>query len=83
LRKGPSNNPWDELGPKKNILDLLANEDYKWLASSNLSDLDKEVILDSKDRTEDTSMEENLSLVVFGQGKIQGALAMYVEPFVS
>jgi len=63
-RVGPSNNPRDKLRPKKNISDVVVDEDYMRLLSSNLGDSDEVVIPGPRGRIEDIPMEEKLSLVV-------------------
>jgi len=69
-RASPSNTLQDGLGPKKNISEGVVDEDYSWLVSFGLEDLDEEVIPNSRDGTKDTAMEENLSLVVFEEADI-------------
>jgi len=43
-RVGPLNNPRNGLGPKKNITQGVADEDYPWSKSSSSKDSDEEVI---------------------------------------
>ncbi len=70
-RASPSNNPRDGLGPKKNIIEGVADEDYVWSTSTGESDSDEEPLPEPRDRMEDTSMEENLVLVVSEEGNMQ------------
>jgi len=82
-RAGPSNNLWDGLGQKKNILEGVADEDYPWLRLSSLEDSDEEVISTPKGGTEDTMLEKKLSLVVSKEANLEEAVAMYMKPFIA
>ena len=82
-RAGPSNNPRDGLGPRKNIKDAVADEDYSWSSSSIQDGSDEEVPLEPMDKMEETPAEESLALVAPTEGNVGDSVAMYVEPLVA
>ena len=76
-RAGLGNNPRDGLGPRKHIIEGVADEDFEWSSSDNSME---EKDSDPGSPMAATTFSENTALVVFEGGNVREDVAMDVAP---